>query len=195
MGKPRTPSPRRSPIGSDKRAKIEAELLQEANNSPNSSPLVGLKRSVADSTISDSELQAAAAAQKPDEPDYHDYYEKHYDQYYKDYQTPQPNGQDDEEEEEEEEEVVGNSPKRISLDDRIELELGVKKDMPVVSQIPVFQFQQSNFAPPFFGNQFYQPPPFNYGHEKPLWRNQEPYQMQPNHSDARVLQVHHFYTI
>jgi hypothetical protein len=191
MGKPRTPSPRRSPISSDKRAKIEAELLQEANNSPNSSPLVGLKRSVADSTISDSELQAAAALQKPDEPDYHDFYEKHYDQYYKDYQTPQPNGQD---EEEEEEEPVGNSPKRISLDDRIELELGVKKDMPV-SQIPVFQFQQANFAPPFFGNQYYQQP-YNYGHEKPGWRNHEqPYQMQPNHSDARVLQVKSYFLV
>lgn len=185
MGKPRTPSPKPSPISLDKRAKIEAELLQEANNSPNSSPLVGLKRSVADSTISDSELQAAAAAaQKADEPDYHDFYEKHYDEYYKDYQTPQRNGQDDEEEEE----PAGNSPKRISLDDRIELELGVKKDMPV-SQIPVFQFQPGNFGP-FFGNhnQFYQQP-YDYGLEKPGWRNQEPYQMQPNHSDARVLQV------
>lgn len=180
MGKPRTPSPRRSPISLEKRAKIESELLQEANNSPNSSPLVGLKRSVADSTISDSELQAAA--QKVDEPDYHEFYEKHYDQYCKEYQTRQPDDVGDDEEEE----PAGNSPKRISLDDRIELELGVKKDMPV-SQIPVFQFQQGNFAP-YFGNQFYQQS-YDYGQEKPGWRSQEPYQVQPNHSDARVLQV------
>jgi hypothetical protein len=143
--------------------------------------LVGLKRSVADSTISDSELQAASS--KVEEPDYHDYYEKHFDQYYKEYQTQEP---EEEEEEDEEERIEESSPKRISLDDRIELELGVKKDAPA-SQIPVFQFGQSNFGQ-FFGNQFY-PPTYDYGQEKSDWGSSEPYQIPTSNPDARVLQV------
>ncbi|KAF4532488.1 hypothetical protein B566_EDAN003064 [Ephemera danica] len=88
-------------------------------SSPASSPLVGLKRSVADSTISDSELASSKEEY---------YYEKQYQEHFY---------------EGEEEEV--RSPRRLSLDERIDLELGVKKEQP----IPVYQQQQGYYPSQF----------------------------------------------
>jgi hypothetical protein len=118
-------------------------------SSPSSSPLVGLKRSVADSTISDSELVSSS---KLEDPDYHrNYYEKRYaeENYYGNYER----------------EELLRSPKRISLDDRIELELGVqvKKDSmnnsmmpPQPQQIPVYQHTQAYQQYPQQYYQYYQ---------------------------------------
>lgn len=134
------------------------EADMELSCSPASSPLVGFKRSLADSTISDSELVAAAGKQ-----------EEHllsssFQQcsgYYNTDCYPQT-----------QEECTASptispsfSPKRISLDDRIELELGVKKSPPPLpptpQQIPVYHQHQS-YATPYTGYQggsYYPIPP------------------------------------
>ncbi|CAB3360626.1 Hypothetical predicted protein [Cloeon dipterum] len=153
----------------------------------NSSPLVGLKRSVADSTISDSELQAAAAAApkvEENEPDYHDYYEKHYTQYY---ESLKPDDDDDDDDEPEPEE---KSPKRISLDDRIQLELGDREEGVggLLNQIPVFQFSQSAFSQPY--NNHYLNHQYNsFGQHNQGWPGPQPPFPPLTKDDARVLQV------
>jgi hypothetical protein len=152
MRKPRSPSPPRrrrrnsgsySPPPDYRRSKYDdagpsrwdkPTISGEADmdlSSPGSSPLVGLKRSVADSTISDSELTSSK-----DE----FYYDKRYTEaaYYENY------------EEEEEEDV--RSPRRLSLDERIDIELGVKKDVPhqQSQQIPVYQAGYPNYPAQYY---------------------------------------------
>ncbi|PNF37892.1 hypothetical protein B7P43_G07409, partial [Cryptotermes secundus] len=134
------------------------EADMELSCSPASSPLVGFKRSLADSTISDSELVAAAGKQEEHHPS------SPFQQcsgYYNMDCYPQTR-----------EECAASptvspsfSPKRISLDDRIELELGVKKSPPPLpptpQQIPVYHQHQSYATPyaGFQGGSYYPIPP------------------------------------
>jgi hypothetical protein len=134
------------------------EADMELSCSPASSPLVGFKRSLADSTISDSELVAAAGKQEENRTS--SPFQQCGAHYNTDCYPPT-----------QEERIASPavsptfSPKRIPLDDRIELELGVKKStlpLPTVSQqIPVYHHQSypASYAGYQGGNYYPVPPP------------------------------------
>jgi len=134
------------------------EADMELSCSPASSPLVGFKRSLADSTISDSELVAAAGKQEENRAS--SPYQQCSAHYNTDCYPPT-----------QEERIASPavsptfSPKRIPLDDRIELELGVKKSTPplptVPQQIPVYHHQSypASYAGYQGGNYYPVPPP------------------------------------
>jgi len=134
------------------------EADMELSCSPASSPLVGFKRSLADSTISDSELVAAGGKQEEHHPS--PPFQQHTGYYNTDCYPPS----------QEECNVSPTvspsfSPKRISLDDRIELELGVKKSPPPLppapQQIPVYHHQSytASYTGYQCGSYYSVPPP------------------------------------
>ncbi|GLV34963.1 hypothetical protein CBL_09443 [Carabus blaptoides fortunei] len=157
-------------------------------HSPVNSPLDGFKRSLADSTISDSEL--IAQLNTPDEsneplPAYSQM------QYYPSVQDLQPSKLE-----------LPSSPKRISLDDRINLVLGIEKEPPkqidtVCTRGP-YNNNQTHYHDPYAYSRaefdmYNVPPPGDlYGNSQ--YPNQ--YQHQPyypsqlnNDNNIKVLQV------